>query len=198
MADEKISGLNPATLPLTGTEEAAVVQSGETKRVAVSELGGESSLYVIQDFEIINFATANTWRGHNRNFTIWTAESPNTSYGTGTQPTRSGLNFADTCAFPIKDKTTFSNLHFHLREPNGAGNIEVVVFSYDFNVMRGQELNEQVLVSEVVTITSGQSLSFDLTIAAHTLTSDTIIQAFWRRITGTTVVQSAIFTYKFD
>lgn len=36
MADEKISGLNPATLPLAGTELVPIVQDGETVKVAVS------------------------------------------------------------------------------------------------------------------------------------------------------------------
>ena len=39
MEDKKISGLNPATLPLAGTEEIAIVQSGETKKVTKSNLG---------------------------------------------------------------------------------------------------------------------------------------------------------------
>ena len=40
MADEKISGLNPATLPLSGTEVLPIVQGGVTVKVAVSAVGG--------------------------------------------------------------------------------------------------------------------------------------------------------------
>ena len=43
MADKKISGLNPATLPLAGTEEIAIVQGGETKRVASNQLAREAA-----------------------------------------------------------------------------------------------------------------------------------------------------------
>ena len=38
MANKKISELNSATLPLSGTEEIPIVQGGETKWVAVSDL----------------------------------------------------------------------------------------------------------------------------------------------------------------
>ena len=37
MANKKISELNSATLPLLGTEQIAIVQGGETKKVATSE-----------------------------------------------------------------------------------------------------------------------------------------------------------------
>lgn len=40
MADVKISELNGATTPLSGTEVVPLVQNGETKKVAVSEIGG--------------------------------------------------------------------------------------------------------------------------------------------------------------
>lgn len=42
MADKKISGLNPATLPLAGTELVPIVQGGETKKVSVSEISGNN------------------------------------------------------------------------------------------------------------------------------------------------------------
>lgn len=44
MADKKISELNSANLPLDGNEELVLVQGGETKKVAVSEVGGGGSL----------------------------------------------------------------------------------------------------------------------------------------------------------
>lgn len=40
MADKKISLLDPASLPLTGTEVIPIVQGGETKKVAISQLSG--------------------------------------------------------------------------------------------------------------------------------------------------------------
>ncbi len=42
MADKKISELNNANLPLTGLEEIPIVQNGETKKVEVSSIGGDS------------------------------------------------------------------------------------------------------------------------------------------------------------
>lgn len=44
MANKKISELTSANLPLAGTEEVAIVQGGETKKVAISEVGGGASL----------------------------------------------------------------------------------------------------------------------------------------------------------
>lgn len=40
MPGKKISELDPATLPLAGTEEAEIIQGGANVRVPVSELGG--------------------------------------------------------------------------------------------------------------------------------------------------------------
>lgn len=40
MANKKISELNIATTPLAGTEEVAIVQGGETKKVAVNNISG--------------------------------------------------------------------------------------------------------------------------------------------------------------
>ena len=40
MENKKISELTSATLPLAGTEEVAIVQGGETKKVAASDLSG--------------------------------------------------------------------------------------------------------------------------------------------------------------
>ena len=43
--NEDFTTLTSATLPLAGTEEIAIVQSGETKKVAVSEIGGGATQY---------------------------------------------------------------------------------------------------------------------------------------------------------
>lgn len=43
MANAKISELPSATTPLAGTELAVIVQAGETRQVAVSQIGGGSS-----------------------------------------------------------------------------------------------------------------------------------------------------------
>jgi len=43
MANEKISGLDPATTPLAGTELIEIVQGGVNKKVAVSNIGGGST-----------------------------------------------------------------------------------------------------------------------------------------------------------
>ena len=60
MADKKITELNSVNLPLTGSEEIPIVQDGETKKVAVSEVGGESDKgYKELTFSFIGNGTGN-------------------------------------------------------------------------------------------------------------------------------------------
>jgi hypothetical protein len=67
MADLKISQLPAATTPLAGTEELAIVQSTETRRVAASALGGGGGTKTLAVFTPLdnqppatNFATLDT------------------------------------------------------------------------------------------------------------------------------------------
>ena len=46
MADAKISDLAAATTPLAGTELAVIVQSGVTKKVAVSDIAGSGEVNI--------------------------------------------------------------------------------------------------------------------------------------------------------
>jgi len=58
MADKKISELTSASLPLAGTEEIPIVQSGVTKKVAVSEFsGGGGTWSDLTDFNSLTDAT---------------------------------------------------------------------------------------------------------------------------------------------
>ena len=69
MANKKISELTSVTLPLAGTEEIAIVQSGETKKVAVSELGGASLRTDKYLFFLQHIANASTsWYSFRNNF----------------------------------------------------------------------------------------------------------------------------------
>jgi len=49
MANKKISELTSASLPLAGTEIVPIVQGGETKKVVVSEFGGNQNLQQVTD-----------------------------------------------------------------------------------------------------------------------------------------------------
>lgn len=60
MANKKISELTSVTLPLAGTEEVAIVQSGVTKKVAVSEFSGSSLRTGRYEFLINNTFNAST------------------------------------------------------------------------------------------------------------------------------------------
>ena len=49
MADKRISELTAATLPLAGTEEIAIVQGGETKKVTISNIPNSQDLRIISE-----------------------------------------------------------------------------------------------------------------------------------------------------
>jgi hypothetical protein len=68
MANKKISELTSATLPLAGTEEVAIVQGGETKKVAASEFGGSlrTDKYLFFSQHIANASTS--WYSFRNNF----------------------------------------------------------------------------------------------------------------------------------
>lgn len=63
MADVKISALNSATTPLAGTETIPIVQGGETKKVAVSNVSGFKGVHSLLPLEsgewTANFIGAN-------------------------------------------------------------------------------------------------------------------------------------------
>jgi hypothetical protein len=57
MADKKISELDSASLPLAGTEIVPIVQGGVTKKVAVSEIGGDTP-FDPSDYDLDEFTNA--------------------------------------------------------------------------------------------------------------------------------------------
>ena len=69
MADKKITELNNATLPLTGTEEVPIVQNGETKKVNASEFIVDTSEFV-KESELSNVATSGDYDDLNNKPTI--------------------------------------------------------------------------------------------------------------------------------
>ena len=73
MANKKITELTSATLPLAGTEELAIVQAGETKKVAVSEFGGGASLNT-ESVTITNY-----WN-HSSSFNYFSSRATNAGF----------------------------------------------------------------------------------------------------------------------
>ena len=66
--DKDFTTLTSATTPLAGTEEIAIVQSGETKKVAVSEVGGSlrTDKYLFFSQHIANAST--DWYSYRANY----------------------------------------------------------------------------------------------------------------------------------
>jgi hypothetical protein len=63
MADKKISQLTGATTPLTGTEELAIVQGGQTLKATaqdIADLGSGGSLPVLNTYPVTTSASAGT------------------------------------------------------------------------------------------------------------------------------------------
>jgi len=78
MANKKITELTSATLPLAGTEELAIVQAGETKKVAVSEFGGGASLRTgrYEHHIQVTLSASTGWYGYRYNAAGATRWSP--------------------------------------------------------------------------------------------------------------------------
>ena len=63
--DKDFTTLTSATTPLAGTEEIAIVQAGETKKVAVSEVGGGGSETYIFEYNSPILPTSDNWQTSN-------------------------------------------------------------------------------------------------------------------------------------
>lgn len=143
MADKKISEFNSATLPLAGTEQIPIVQSGETKKIDVSDLGGSS---LKSDFlEIspqIGFTITNgNWWGTANNFY--------TKYGVRIGSLGSGVvdtnafadhieNFAYSTLVPYKCKVV--SVLFNWFNNGASGDVEFKLRNYE-NDFTGTDTN---------------------------------------------------------
>lgn len=87
MADKKISQLNPVTLPLAGTEELAIVQSGETKKIAASDIGGGGE---DNDIKLLGKTFNISHTGTTGNTTVYSLNIPANTFQEGSRLKVSG------------------------------------------------------------------------------------------------------------
>jgi len=81
MSDKKITDLNSVTLPLEGTEELAIVQTGETKKIEVSNLVPSSD----SDIELIDKVFNISHTGTTANTTVYTINIPANTFKEGSR-----------------------------------------------------------------------------------------------------------------
>lgn len=177
-------------------DKKVVVNSGETALEFVDDNSG-GGLNVIQNHSVVNLVS-NTWRGHNNFSTIWLTSSPDTSYGTGATPNKSGSSFQNSNCLYVRDKQQLTSLVFNCRVTTNAKNIDIIVYAFDYNDDRQSELNEQILVQETMVL-SGTSNSVELTVLPHTLSSNSVIYVFYKHVSGTlSALRGVMLNYKFD
>ena len=127
--------LTDATTPLAGTEEIAIVQSGETKKVAVSEVGGDSEysfMFSQRNVRISAALTSGNWYGYNANTNFQLSNFPN-NYGADILSiTNSSLRSMN--GFVIDGLNVKMLNYINLMQHFGDASIdfEIEVWKYDF------------------------------------------------------------------
>lgn len=185
--DKNFSSLTSATTPLSGTEEIAIVQGGETKKVAVSEFGGTKEIRTFYGQWALT--TDLQWYSPslatNANKLVGTVVG---SYGSGTEPNKVLTWFADNTVFFLKGYKKLKRVSFHTRRCNLPNDIQLLVWKGDYSNDRGNELNGQYLVNEVFSLVgTASNAKSDFNIADHSLNDDSVLIFFFRRIGGTNV-----------
>lgn len=147
--------------------------------------GGSSTFHIHQHLKQIPFTVIDRWQRSNLSgASSWLVDSMASNAGIGVEPARVGLNYQTTTCFSVKNMTKLKSMSLNARSAFD-GDFEILVRSYDFNESRGNELNEQDLVSETFSyIPVSGSFDIDLTPLAHTLSSNSIVQWFIRQTGG--------------
>jgi hypothetical protein len=72
----------------------------------------------------------------------------NTSYGTGTTPTKTGTWYGDSNVIFLKDFKKLSKFTFHAREGLTTSSMQIYVLIADYNAARGFEPNAVEIINE--------------------------------------------------
>ena len=190
MSDKKITDLNSVTLPLEGTEELAIVQSGETKKIQSKDLNTDTS-YIIQSMNSLNITALNIWFTWNRNTSYILTDKPNaTVANTNTNP--------DINIIPVIGKSKIKGVNFSYRYAEASGDIEICIKSADFGT-GGSELNVKTVISEVISLNLLNSGSNELTVIDGEISDNSVLYVFIKRLTGSTnKTQSVQLIYEIE
>ncbi len=169
MANKKISELISATLPLAGTEEIAIVQGGETKKVAASDLGGGGEASVM--FSQRNVRLSSTLTGVN-----WYGFTANTNFQQASFPTNYGTNILGIAEFTLRtmngfviDGITYKKLNYITVYEHATGtsiDYEIQVWKYDIEkVALGTAVNMRLICHHNPGVLENSNLAFTKTLA---------------------------------
>ena len=158
MANKKITELTSATTPLAGTEEIAIVQGGETKKVAVSEVGGGggSSLRREKYQAVIgqNAFSANTlWYGMRNNVanTIF-----NPLWATGLyNGSTNAVDDARMWGFPITFNQKVTKIIFNYETITADTTFRVIYYENNPSGFSNNAINNQVIHEETIVNAGG-------------------------------------------
>ena len=196
MANKKISELTSATTPLAGTEELAIVQGGETKKVSASDLsgGGAKQIIMSTDYWPMN-GTVNTWQSWHVSVaqTAMLSGRPLGTFGIGTLPSMSSSNFIFLVGCKKLKRMSFSfggSSTFTLQ-------FVVNVSSYVSGTIESAIDAENIVNESWSSTHSGAKTDF--VIAEHELTDLSIIRVFFRKTAGgTTLINAPQITLDFE
>lgn len=225
MADKKITELNNATLPLAGTELIPIVQGGETKSVQANQIETTASIQTKRPLKTINglsiegsgdltltqktritqyiasfvMSNVNTWRGWSRNTSNMLTADANGSFGTGATPTKVTTWFADCNVIFLKDLKKLTKLTFHNRLATANVNMQLYVLVADYSTSNGNETNGVEIINETFSLLTGSNLKDNFTIATHNLSPNSIMQVFYRQVSGgTSALQGVQLIWEFE
>jgi len=156
--------------------------------------------YIRQYLPTLTFGGTNLWMGWNRNTSTMLTLSPNVSYGTGTEPTKTGTWFPDSNVFSLNGSKQLTSLILNIRETATSGQtMQVYVVAADYSNSRGSEANGQIIVNDTFTINSLSSQRRSLTILSHSdFATDTILYLFIRCTTAAPVLQGFELIFKLE
>ncbi len=153
---------------------------------------------ITQYIPSISLLNSNTWRGWNKNTSNMLTSDANTSYGTGTTPTKTGTWYGDSNVIYLKDLTKLNKLTFHVREGLSVATVQLYVLVADYG-SRGFETNGVEIINETINITTGSTLKDNFTIATHNLNANSIMQVFFRQTSGANpTIQGVQFIWEFE
>jgi hypothetical protein len=162
------NSLTNATLPLAGTEEVAIVQGGETKKVAASEFGGAEQSFV---FSQRNVRLSSTLTGGN-----WYGFTANTNFQQASFPTNYGASILGIAEFTLRtmngfviDGLTYKKLNFITVYDHATGtgiDYEIQVWKYDVQtVSLGTAVNMRLICHHNPGVLQNSNLAFTKTLA---------------------------------